>query len=181
MPTLATGETLSHRLMVKKTKGFTLLEMLLVLVIIVIMVAAGVRMTSPGSLTSLAKEQGQWLVKKLSLLCEKSLFENRHLALEFSQQGQQFLEHTGVDWQVLEDELMRPLMVESDLAWSLFLKDRRQTFEPSFQSKPHIICYPSGQLSAFDVRITAESDEQISVYQVTSTGSDRVEQGWFDG
>ncbi len=181
MPTLATGEHLNSGDVNRPEQGFTLLEMLLVLVIVLIMVAAGVRMTTPGSLSSVAKQQGQWLVKKLSLMCEKSLFENRHLALEFNQSSHQFIEYTGTEWQTFDDEWLLPLVPEPTLNWSLFLQGRLQEMEPEFHAKPHVICDPNGQLSAFDIRIAGEADGQAFVYQLNSTGVDRIEQGWFDG
>ncbi len=173
MPILATGKYQ------RKESGFTLLELLLVVVILAVLVTAGVVLTSVNSQATLNKQQGQLFVKELSLLCEKALFENQNLAVEFSQQGRQQLIYNGIDWQPLSSEDFQASQ-GLDLLWRISLQGMEQPLTETYNQSPHIICYSNGQFSAFDIKISASEKDSEAVYHVASIGPSQMTQGWLN-
>lgn len=182
MPTLGTGDCPQARAAcLPMQRGFTLLELLLVVVILGVVVAASVQMTSVNSLSRLAQQHGQMLAKQLSLLCEKALFENRHLGVSFQQNGSQALQHNGLEWQQLDQDLLKGRDIPETTAQQVYVQGQALSLKEEVTLKPHIICYPSGQMSSFQWHLTGRDADVSWHYQVASEGPNRITQGWIDG
>ena len=161
--------------------GFTLLELLLVVIILAIITAAGVQMIAGQSVEQNIKSEGHRLVKELNFMCEKSVFENRPFAIEFSEVGRQVLTHRQQKWWSLEGDQWPASALDSEVEWALFLQGQPQSLSTTFDDKPHIICYPNGLLSAFELLIQPiGKQENTAIYRLASINPSQLQAGWLD-
>lgn len=92
----------------RRNKGFTLLELLVVLVIMGIMLGA-VSLTAMQGEKQILNTDAQRLSLLLQLIREEAIVRNRPTAFEATQQGYQFLELKDSKWSRIEDvDTLRP-------------------------------------------------------------------------
>ena len=163
------------------TTGFTLLEILLVVVILAVLTAASVQLMGVGSYEDRVKQQSQNLIKQLNYMCEKAVFENRPFALEFSQDNHQLLTYRKQKWQAIPNEKWPFNAFDLNLNRELFVSGKPQSMSSEMALKPHIICYNSGQLTAFELLIkTSQGGASDATYQIISTQPTQIKAGWLN-
>lgn len=110
-----------HQHTSSRVQGFTLLELMIVIVIISILVSFAtltMRSTSPEDLI---KEEAQRLQRLIQLALEEAVMKNTEYALEFSSNSYRFLSYNDGNWDAIsDDQLLRerelPHEMEVDLA-----------------------------------------------------------------
>ena len=101
-PTSARGASAPRR-----TQGFTLLELLIVLVIVGVMLGAVVLNAAPGD-RQLVQNEAQRIALLLQLARDEAIVRNRPVAFEADTYRYRFLIRQGDSWRPLqEDELLR--------------------------------------------------------------------------
>ena len=83
-------------------RGFTLFEILVVVIIVSITVSAVLLSTNLSSDSNNLKVLGKDLSKLIRLLYQEAIFENRNYAVSLHHQGFQVLEYNGEDWVVAD-------------------------------------------------------------------------------
>jgi prepilin-type N-terminal cleavage/methylation domain-containing protein len=78
--------------------GFTLWEILVVVIIVTISVSAILFSTSFSNDSSDLKILGKDLSKTMRLLYQEAIFENKNYAISLNHQGFSVLEYDGQDW-----------------------------------------------------------------------------------
>ncbi len=86
------------------SKGFTLLEILLVVVIISIMTAVGANIINSQSIERVVLNQAQKFSNDLTFICEKAVLENQAFGLEFHTYGYQVLRYQQPEWLLIESQ-----------------------------------------------------------------------------
>lgn len=133
-----------------KTVGFTLIEVLLVIVIIGIMAALGVGLVnSQSSERQLQDKAGQWQ-QLLTYLCQQAVLNNRAYGVELTQESAQILVFEQPQWRSLS-QWSQTLAID-DLSWQLDLDGRTMPLNTEFESLPHLVCYSDGQINPFNLR-----------------------------
>ncbi|QBH97768.1 type II secretion system protein GspH [Limnobaculum zhutongyuii] len=160
----------SHR-----SRGFTLLEVMLTLVIFAIS-ATIVVMTLPSkSGPGVFGEQFKTLVDYGS---SKAVMEGSIVGLTLTYQGYQLMILKG-NGEGAQDSLQwQPLVAGRITTQGEFPEDLRVTIEPqkmalSLNDAPQIIFLPDGEVSLF--RLTFEGEDRKDVYSVVSQGASPVE------
>ncbi|WP_154222199.1 prepilin-type N-terminal cleavage/methylation domain-containing protein [Marinicella rhabdoformis] len=165
----------------KKTSGFTLLELLLVVVILAVLTATGVQLLGGQSYENRMKDQSQDLIKQLHYMCEKAVFENRPFAMAFSQNAHQLLTYRKQQWFVVNDKQWPYKALDEDFMWELFIAGKPQKMANELAAEPHVICYNTGQITAFELLLKADSaSDSTSQYQITSAQPNQIKAGWLD-
>lgn len=176
MQTLAIGDMQLKR---KSTnRGFTLLEVLVVTVIIGIVSVVGVNLINNRSPQREAVNQAKKISGQINFLCEKAVFENRVLGLEFSQQAYQQLSFEQGTWLSSGTDLATPLSKHLNLI--VLLDDSQQIIDKEFQDKPQIVCFPNGQSTPFELRLSSKeaSTEAAAVYLLKSMPDGKLIGAW---
>ncbi len=155
--------------------GFTLLEVLLVVLIVAIMAAAGVGLINSQSPARLLQSRaGQWQ-QGLTYLCEQALLDNRTLGIEFTEHDNQVLAFADKQWQPLI--YLRDLFTPENIELRINSDGREMTIPQKFEDLPHIVCYSDGRISNFSMILQLQNITDFS-YELTSKNPWQISGGW---
>ena len=151
------------------TRGFTILEMMVVLVIIgVIIAGAMLSVTLTGDDREL-EDEARRFTSLLNLVNEEALLQGRDYGLELAEQDYRFMvyDNDNATWLHLEqDDLLRPRVLPQDIRLQLSLESRevvlqlRTDIDPTETPQPQIILLSSGELTPFVVRMERAFDNR---------------------
>lgn len=147
--------------------GFTLIEVLVALVILATM--AGVLVISlPGFDQRRAEREADRLAALLMLACEQAELSGRDIGVHLSATGYGFSLADRDAWLPYpEGHRFGPRLTEGI---QLALPDVNLPAVPEFEAPPQAICWPSGELSALDIRLVQGERERARV----RTGADMM-------
>lgn len=138
-------------------QGFTLLEILLVVVIVGIMTVAGVSVINSQSIERVIMNQAKAFEQNLNFLCEKAVFENQAIGIALSQLGYQAYRYQRQSWQNIEvDELPQ---FNSEIRMDLIIDGLTQRLSEEGEGLPQIVCQADGSVNAFELRFAALGDD----------------------
>jgi general secretion pathway protein H len=164
-----------------RSRGFTLLEVLVVVIIIGIVISFAVLSINSDDKT--LEEEARRLQALINLAGQEAVLQSRELALEFTDDGYDFLVFDGEKWQPLaDDEILRPRTLPGELVVEYEAEGERLTLQSTNDEKtpPRIYFLSSGEMTPFHltVRRRGESDG----YQLTGTTRGKTElRGTDDG
>ncbi len=167
MPPLETGMPVHNRNKLEAfplTKGFSLLELLVVLVIIGIIISVATLAIGGESKNLKIKSAGRIFVDKLTLAEEMAVLKSKLYGLVIEKQGYYFLQwqahaHKG-QWQRIHSP--------ASLNYTAWPEGTQISLTPNLnQNKPDIIINNSGEISAFKLTLNSHSPQ----YTIISNGS----------
>ena len=168
-------------------KGFTLLEILLVVLIISIMTAVGANIINSQSIERVILNQAQQFSDDLTFICEKAVFENQALGIELLNNGYQVLRYQQPQWLILESQASP--QVNAAISLELLLDGLSQQLQlettPGDEPVPHIICQSDGSFHAFELRFSStdtgnQAIESKPIYYALSSQSPwQIQGGWY--
>ena len=172
-----------------RASGFTLIEILVVIVIVGIIVA--VAMLSFGIIGTdrNLQQHARRLSSLIELATDESTMQGRDFGIEFLQQGYRFVEWDPLldQWhELLGDDFLRERRLEEELEFELVLEDRRVLLDveaadtqrdedetdrdPSDDYVPHVLIMSSGDVTPFDLRIVRPFDRAAVTVSMTPEG-----------
>lgn len=158
-----------------KTSGFTLIEILLVVVIIGIMSIMGINIISSQSNERQIMNDATMLEAKIKYICDLSILENRAHGIEWTENGLQVLKHQAGDWVVLDAD---DSGFEMDR--QILLNGLVQTLEEEIEELPHVICQPDGSFNAFEVKWPAGVNKTALYYSLRSETPYQLVGTWLE-
>jgi type II secretion system protein H len=156
----------------RQVTGFTLLEMLLVVLIIGILTATGANLLASQSIERQIMDQARIFEADITYLCERAVLENQAFGIEWQNQGYQALRHQNTEWIPLDS--IPPSWPAGVLA-EIQLQGRMQVLAKTYEDLPHIVCQRDGSFNAFEVRLAANDQ---SHYFVRSRSPWELTGGW---
>ena len=168
------------------SKGFTLLEILLVVLIVSIMTAVGANIINSQSIERVIQNQAQKFDVDLTFICEKAVLENQAFGIEFYTESYQVLRYQQPQWLSIESQ--SPSAMNEEIAVELLLDGLTQEFESELgadgEPLPHIICQSDGSFNAFELRFSATqavgSGQDIQTYYALYTESPwQIKGAWY--
>lgn len=139
-----------------QSKGFTLLEMLLVVLIVGIMSVAGSNLINNQSIERVIMNHAQQFASNLKFICEKAVFENQAFGVEWLPGGYQVLRYQQPDWLLVEQQ--QAVQISANISSELRLDGYPQILSDEAENRPHIICQADGSFNAFELRFKASDD-----------------------
>ena len=134
--------------------GFTLWEILVVVLIVVITVSAVVSSTRFGRGDAELKQLGGDLGKLIHLLYQEAVFENRNYAISLTSEGYSVLEYDGENWIPSPQNFFRKIKLGETRESQLIVENLEVSPVEGESIVPHILILGSGEMSAFEWQIT---------------------------
>ena len=141
-----------------RTYGFTLLELLVVLVIIGMMASFAVLQLGDRG-ADLAKKESQRLSLLVNLAREEAILQSREYALGFSKTGYAFysLDEDSGEWSPVQgDGSLRERPMPEGLTYQLVIEDQLVELKKDLPKKPQAYLYSSGEMTPFSIIFQVE-------------------------
>jgi general secretion pathway protein H len=139
-------------------RGFTLVEVLVVVVIIGILINFTVLSLRSHSPLDQLKEESQRLMSLIRIASEEALLRSRFIGIDVTETGYSFLRLEQETWQPVDDTLFRNRELPEDMSISLTMAQPPGDDED--ERTPEIILLNSGEMTPFDFKLsTIHSDD----------------------
>jgi general secretion pathway protein H len=141
----------------KCSKGFTILELLVVLLIIGILLSLASLSVGGGEARQL-REEAQRIVALVDLAAQESLLKSKELALVFEQDGYAFLVEEDEEWVLVEKEgALRPRELPEGMQLTIQVEGQaaEENLLGETESIP-VFILSSGEMSQFDLMLSLE-------------------------
>ena len=164
--------------MLKRTaSGFTLFEILIVVVIVSIVMVAGVQYLGLGSARTELQRYGEQLAAKIKLACEQSILQNLPYGVGFSQAGYQLMIQNGLEWRVLEGSgVYAASEIRIPLDQQLEQQGNEVDLPIELPEIPQLQCSSDGSMTAFRLLLA----NQQQVYELKTESSWELSGGWYE-
>lgn len=139
----------------RNNTGFTLLEVLVVVLIIGIILSFAVLKVSDRSRAETAEQETERLAALLKLSSEEAVLQAREFALQLTAGGYEFLALDKDTWKTLDDDLLRPRRLPVDVALTATIEG--ETTAPQGgrdEQLPRIYLLSSGEMTAFTLDLS---------------------------
>ena len=182
MPTSATGTSsnrLRRRAAAHRASGFTLLEVLVVVIIIGIITSMAVVSTRVLGGDHEMDREARRLQAVLGQAREDAMLEGRDVGLRIDALGYDFLRYDGRNerWETIaEDPLLRERLFPDGMSAGLWLESRRvQLPERSLPTEdtpalPQVVVLASGDLVPFEIRLERAGTEETRALAAYADG-----------
>jgi len=160
-------------------QGFTLIEILVVVVIISILTVMGVQMLNSGSVERNLQQHGRILQSALKYACDQATLQNRPYGLKLTTNAYLFSEFANQNWLDLDSQVTLTMQELTDGSFfSLKIDDSSVVLKDEELDAPQIICDAAGQLSNFEILISDNSQKHN--YQLKTVDFWHIEGRWPD-
>ncbi|MFQ5469880.1 MAG: type II secretion system minor pseudopilin GspH [Gammaproteobacteria bacterium] len=142
-----------------RSRGFTLIEILVVVFIIGIALGLVVMSINPNRST-LLEEEAKRIATLVSLLAEESIIQSREMAIEFANDGYKFLVLDEQTWKEVEDDLYRARELPDTMTLEVFFEGNNFDFlEIDYEGNPRAYILSSGEMTPFEVVLNDDDEE----------------------
>lgn len=158
-----------------RTRGFTLVEILVVVTVMAVLAAALVLSVRGSGERELAEAVAA-LQARLALACESAELRGEDIGLLLQPEGYRFLYPALEGWQPFaRDEALRPHNWPSGVRVSAWRGERELALAGAADAAPQALCLAGGGLLPF--RLQLERGEPAVQYQLVASDDGRVEAG----
>jgi general secretion pathway protein H len=164
MPTSATGIKNDRKAMRLKTNGFTLVELLIVIVLIGVMSSMAVLAMGNVDHGKHQQLEAERLSKLLALAEQEATLRGESFAVELFADGYRFLSLEDRDWRTeTGDDLFKPRTLDGAMRLTLKLDDADRPLQafPSYKPQPQIIFTPDGTGDVFEIGIFHDDSDRL--------------------
>jgi general secretion pathway protein H len=153
-------------------KGFTLIEIMVVLIIIGV-VLSFVTLSVGNSGQTQLQQEAQRLASLLTLASQEAILQAKEFGVAFTPEGYRFYEWQGQKWQALNnDDLFHLRTLPSTIQLVFYLESEPLQLEKEVE-QPQLLLLSSGEFTPFEVRLMIKSNTQ-GYYQLTGNIIGRI-------
>ena len=162
LPISVTGISILRSPSPTSAQGFTLWEIIVVVIIVTISVSAILFSTSFTGKSDDLKILGKDLSKTMRLLYQEAIFENKNYAISINNQGFKVLEYDGQDWAESDQSFFRKVNLNESQKSRLLIEDLVVKSVDQSKPVPHILILSSGEMTPFEWEIR-DTDANTSI------------------
>jgi len=164
-----------------RCRGFTLLEVMVVVIIIGIVISFAVLSINSDDKT--LDEEARRLQALINLTSQEAVLQSKELALQFNEDGYEFLAFDGEKWQAIaDDEILRSRKLPDNVAVDYEPEGQKLTLKgmDDEAKPPRIYFLSSGEMTPF--RLTLRRRGELDGYVLTGSARGKTElRGTDDG
>ena len=162
-----------------QAKGFTLVEILIVVVIISIVSVLGVQIISSGSVERNLKQHGQIFKSTLNYACDQAVLQNIPYGVKFSSKSYAFAQYVNQEWvDFYSNEVQFSKNFEDGSLLSLSIDDQEVVLRDQLSELPQLLCDNNGELSDFTLVVSDFTQEHH--YQLKSVDYWKIQGEWLE-
>lgn len=150
-----------------RSRGFTLLELLAVIVIIGIILSFAVLSVNTGGRSQALEQEARRLSALIGLAAQEAVMQSREFGLLLTDHGYTFLAFQDNAWQPLEDDpMLRPRELPPDMQLELLVDklptdlvtqdegdDEKDKKDKKTGASPQVLILSSGEMTPFEIRL----------------------------
>lgn len=153
----------------KRSRGFTLLELLVVLVMVGIILGVAMLSIGDGGRGDRIRQEGQRLAVLFNLLTQESVLNSAEYGVLLKPDGYSFVRFVDGYWQPLQgDSLLVERNLPADMELSLYMDQVSVSLEPKFLAdddeekiKPHLIFFSSAERTPFELEVAYRDPPEL--------------------
>jgi len=145
-----------------KINGFTLIEIMVVMVIIGVILSFVTLSVGNDSLTRKMAQESQRLTYLLKLAHQEAVMKSQEMGLSFSKNGYEFYRFQNEKWQLIQnnDKIFQARKIPSIIQVNLLISGQAVDMGDAKDS-PQLLILSSGELTPFEIRWTSELDSNL--------------------
>jgi general secretion pathway protein H len=178
---VATRARFALKKSLSRTRGFTLLEVLVVVIIIGVVISFAVLSINSDDKT--LEEEARRLQALINLTGQEAVLQSKELALQFNEDGYEFLAYDGEKWHAIaDDEILRPRTLPDNVTMDYEPEGQKLTLKgmDDEAKPPRIYFLSSGEMTPF--RLTVRRRGELDGYLLTGSARGKTElRGADDG
>lgn len=136
--------------------GFTLIELMVVVVIVAVMLSAVTFSVSTSDGAKLRKQEAA-MKGVITALCDRATFQQKLYLAMPEEKGLSFAKYEREQWVEVSRIEQAPWEAGVEVKWSLDAEAAKQSGLP----KPGWVCWPSGEVSAGDIIFRVDKNQTI--------------------
>lgn len=148
-----------------KAKGFTLVELLVVIVLIGLMTSFVMLSTGTAGLERDMAEEAKRLHGLVKLAQEESIVQAKEIAMEINKNSYSFLQQGDKKWIALGEKVFRSRTLKNELELKLDMESQPGIFKSDKTDALRIYFLSSGELTPFTISIKLK-DHDYPYYQL---------------
>lgn len=148
--------------MKNKSYGFTLIEIMVVVVIAAIMMGA-VAISFPDGTNDRLKEQGARFSALLLLAQDEAILQSQDFALSVNAAGYSFYRRVGESWEPYSDKPFVNRKLADDIKGTVILEGAPIKLKSSDKAKPQVVIYSSGEMTPFRYILSNQEKSMVSI------------------
>ena len=162
----------ARRCLDRGQRGFTLIEILVVMVIIAIITTVAVLSLGTGDRGRLVKQEAHRLAAVLDVASQDAVIQSSQYGLRVAGDGYGFLELHNQKWRPLAGD---PALSHHSLPDGMRLELNVEGLAAKLTSaeqdqRPQVLVLSSGEMTPFQVRITAQGTQSVAIVKGSATG-----------
>lgn len=161
----------------QSSKGFTLLEIMVVIVIVGIVLSFMTLSTGSDRRAEQLEREAQRIVTLLQLASEEAVMRSEQLALRVNETGYEFMILENGKWiELADDRPLRPRELPAGIELRLELQDNPPPgLSAEDSEQPQVFLLSSGEMTPFVLLVSAPETEQSYVIKVSLLGRMELE------
>jgi general secretion pathway protein H len=151
-----------------RQQGFTLLEILVVMLLLSILVAGAVLSIGDGGRADRLEQEARRLQQLINLARDESILQSWESGIMLHQQGYQFARHQLDGWQLIDDSMLRPRQLPEDMVLELYMDElliplplSELHFHEQAQP-PQLLLFSSGERSPFELVLAYRDPPELA-------------------
>lgn len=149
-------------MMRKTNQGFTLIEIMVVVVIVAVLISA-VALSFPPVGDKLLKEHADRFSALVALAQDEAILQSSELAVEITPNGYSFYQNENNTWLPLNTSPFTKRTLSNDFSTKMYLDGILIDLKDREKSKPQVVILSSGEMTPFTYTIQFQKQSEITL------------------
>ena len=148
--------------MKKLQKGFTLIEIMVVIVIVAVLIGA-VALSFPPVGDKLLKENADRFSALISLAQDEAILQSTELAVEITPTGYSFYQNIDNSWTDFSDMPFKKRQLPTEINTKMYLDGILIDLKDRDKNKPQVVILSSGEMTPFTYTLQFKDKSEITL------------------